>query len=160
MAQCKAGSEERIELQNLRWNLPADKEGESRLGGRIAASVVNYRQDNAQVGRRRSGFNCNVDNAEQWVVSSTLGHGAPSCTTFSAAVQARSYSRRTLKAAVFIRVSLLPCPSNRHRILDNASPALFIGSPSIHQQLCSSRNNRATLPAFMSTDNSPFFEQH
>ena len=33
-------------------------------------------------------------------------------------------------AAVFIRVSLLPCPSNRHTILDNAGPTLLIGSPS------------------------------
>ena len=32
--------------------------------------------------------------------------------------------------SVFIRVSLLPCPSNRHPILDNAGPTLFIGSPS------------------------------
>ena len=33
-------------------------------------------------------------------------------------------------ASVFIRMSLLPCPSNRHTIWDNAGPTLFIGSPS------------------------------
>ena len=33
-------------------------------------------------------------------------------------------------ASVFIRVFLLPCPSNRHTIWDNAGPTLFIGSPS------------------------------
>ena len=151
-------------MQNLRWNLPADKERESRLGGRIAASVVNYRQDNAGVGRRRSrrthGFNCSstMQNSELLARRSAMATIPTARASYTAVyiILALDGQRRCL-ATVFIRVSLLPCPSNRHGILDNASPALFKGSPSIHQQLCSQRNNGATLPAFMSTDNR-FFE--
>ena len=53
--------------------------------------------------------------------------------------------------AVFTRVSLLPCPSNRHSILDNVSPVRFIASLQVVQE--QRRNNRA----FISTDNSTFF---
>ena len=93
----------------------------SSQGGRIAASLVNYRQHNAveggKVGDRVGLIAPTMQNSEllalQW----------PSAPT-SSSVLCDHILTQTVEGTVFIRLCLRPCPFHRRSIVDNT---FFIG---------------------------------